>query len=110
MKTWEELLKEYPECRSEMSEERERAFVNECFKLYEAEGFAKVFWSPYEDETKYLGKKFKVIGRSPEDRNALCVQPMWDIEFEDGALYTVYPEEIIPSEMKANGCPKEYII
>ena len=92
-----------------MSEDRERAFVDECFKLYEAEGFAKVFWSPYE-ERKFNGMKFKVIGRSPEERNELCVQPLWDIEFEDGTPYTVYPEEIIPSEMKANGCPKEYLI
>ena len=43
IKTWEDLWKEYPEYRDEMSEDRERAFVNECFKLYEAEGFAKVF-------------------------------------------------------------------
>lgn len=109
IKTWEDLWKEYPEYRDEMSADRERAFVNECFNLYEAEGFAKVFWSPYI-EGKYNGMKFRVIGRSPEDRNALYLQPLWDIEFENGTPLTVYPEEIIPSEMKANGCPKEYLI
>lgn len=28
-----------------MTEDQEREFVNECFNLYEKEGFSKVFWS-----------------------------------------------------------------
>lgn len=33
----------------------------------------------------------------------LCL-PMWNIEFQDGSIIAAYPDEIIPSEMEANGC------
>ena len=29
---------------------------------------------------------------------------MWNIKFSDGVTIGAYPEEIIPSEMKENGC------
>ena len=29
---------------------------------------------------------------------------MWNIKFSDGIIIGAYPEEIIPSEMKENGC------
>lgn len=103
MLTWEELKAQYPEDRDKMSTQREREFVNHCFDLYEKEGFAEKFWTPYEGEAEHIGKKFKVLGRCPEERNDLEVLPLWDIEFEDGTQLTAYPEEIIPSEIKANG-------
>jgi hypothetical protein len=34
----------------------------------------------------------------------LEVLPVWKIQFEDGQIHEAYPEEIIPSEMKNNGC------
>lgn len=103
MMTWEKLRTQYPEDRDKMSTQREREFVNHCFDLYEKEGFSKTFWTPYEDEAQHIGKKFKVLQRTPEERNDLCTLPLWDIEFEDGLQLTAYPEEIIPSEIKANG-------
>ena len=101
--TWEKLNEKYPEERDDMSVQREREFVNHCFDLYEKEGFSEKFWTPYEGEAEHIGKKFKVIGRCPEERNDLCTLPLWDIEFEDGTQLTAHPEEIIPSEIKANG-------
>ena len=101
--TWEKLRAQYPEDREKMSIQREREYVNHCFDLYEKEGFSKTFWTPYEDEAQHIGKKFKVLQRTPEERNDLCTLPLWDIEFEDGLQLTAYPEEIIPSEIKANG-------
>ena len=101
--TWEELNEKYPEERDDMSVQKEREFVNHCFDLYEKEGFSEKFWTPYEGEAEHIGKKFKVIGRCSEDRNDLCTLPLWDIEFEDGTQLTAHPEEIIPSEIKANG-------
>lgn len=43
--TWEEMNIKYPEDRHEMTEEREREFVNDCFELYEKEGFSRKYWS-----------------------------------------------------------------
>lgn len=39
--TWDEIDNKYPEDRDEMSEEREKAYVNDCFDCYEHEGFSK---------------------------------------------------------------------
>lgn len=33
--TWEEMKVKYPEYRDQMSEERERQFVADCFDAYE---------------------------------------------------------------------------
>ena len=114
IKTWEELKEKYNnyEYRENMSKERERGYVNDLFSIYENEGFNKVFWSPYnnEGEEKYYGKTFKVLGRCSESRNNLSLLPLWGIEFEDGKQLTVEPCEIIFSQMKAEGCPEEYLI
>ena len=32
---------------------------------------------------------------------------MWNIRFEDGFVASAYPDEIVPSEMRDNGCPEE---
>lgn len=34
---------------------------------------------------------------------------MWNIRFGDGVVLAAYPEEIIPSKMRDNGCPEEYL-
>lgn len=107
--TWDDLNEEFPEDRYHMTEDRERTFVYYCFNLYEMEGFNDVYWTPYDEEENFIGQKFKSIRRCPESRNSLEMQPLWDVEFENGKQYTVYPEEIIPSEMKAHGCPDEYL-
>lgn len=111
MRTIEELLNiNIP--RDEMTEEEEKIFVNYWFDKYESEGFAKVFCSPYElfteEPTKYNGKKFEAIGRvkplDEDNENGADLEclPTWNIKFEDGYTMAAYPEEIIPSEIRAN--------
>lgn len=39
----------------------------------------------------------------------LASLPMWNIKFSDGLIIGAYPEEIIPREMKANGCPIDIV-
>lgn len=98
------LNKKYPMSREEMTIEQERNFVNDCFDLYEQEGFAKVFYTPYDALNNRIGQSFSVVGRVNEGQESLDVLPMWYIKFEDGHKTCAYPEEIIPSEMIDNGC------
>lgn len=107
--SWDEIERKYPEDRSEMSEEREKLFVNDCFECFEKEGFAKKFWSPFGDDKERIGQRFKVVGRCSMKDSDLSSLPMWNIKFSDGTVIGAYPEEIIPREMKKNGCPLEGI-
>lgn len=107
--SWDEIERKYPEDRSEMSEESEMLFVNDCFECFEKEGFAKKFWSPFGDDKERIGQSFKVVGRCSTKDSDLSSLPMWNIKFSDGTVIGAYPEEIIPREMKENGCPLEGI-
>lgn len=107
--SWEELRVKYPEDRDDMSKEREREFVNDCFSCYEKEGFAKKYWSPFGDYKERIGQSFTVIGRCTEENTHLSALPMWNIKFKDGTVIGAYPEEIISREMKENGCQMEDI-
>lgn len=104
IKSREDIKVKYPECRDDMSEEREKEFVNDCFSLYELEGFSKVFWSQGGDFKEYHNQPFEVTRRSDYQGCDLSVLPMWDIKFNDGFTIVAYPDEIIPREMKENGC------
>lgn len=112
--TWAEMRVKYPgEYRDEMTEDCERAFVADCFDCYESESLSKRFWTQDGDYVEYVGKRFSVIGRTPEwDRQGadgadLECLPMWRIRFEDGKEIDAYPDEIIVREMLDNGCPKD---
>ena len=109
--TWDELNKKYPEARYEMDNERERAFLKDCYSAYETVGFADKFWSPFDlkdEDKKYIGKPFKVIGRCEEGKEwDLESLPAWNIEFEDGHKMSAYPEEIYLNDMLANGYESE---
>ena len=107
MNTWKELDKAYPMDRDEMTKEQEREFVNYCFDLYEKEGFSKIFWAQGGDFPELIGKPFTVVGRETEDRIYLSYLPMWRIHFENGTEISAYPDEIIPREMRENGCEIE---
>lgn len=102
--TWDEIKAKYPEYRDQMSEEREKEFVNDCFDCYEKDGFAKKFWSPFGDYKDCIGQNFEVVGRCTTNDSDLSVLPMWNIKFSDGTAIGAYPEEIIACEMKNNGC------
>lgn len=107
--TWDKINEKYPDDRSAMSVEMEEAFVEDCFSCYEQEGFAKKFWTPHSDYADRIGQSFKVVGRCSTKDSELSVLPMWDIEFSDGSVIGAYPEEIIPREMKHNGCTLDEI-
>ncbi len=107
-----ELNEKYPEYRDEMTVEREKEYVNDCFDYYEQQGFAKVFWSQGGDFKEHHFKPFKVMGRVPalEGNNKgmeLDCLPMWYIRFEDGFEMAAYLDECIVSEMIDNGCPED---
>ena len=115
----EELREKYKDMpnREDMTIEQEREFVSDCFDAYEQEGFAPVFWSQGDDYPQYHGMPFAVVERTPEYDSQHTGQhtadlerlPMWNIRFEDGTVLSAYPDEIIPSEMRDNGCPEEYL-
>lgn len=102
---WEDMEEKFPEPRHLMSPERELEFVNDCFDLYEKEGFSDKFWSPYGDFQERFGEPFAVVERCTEASCDVSALPMWNIRFEDGSVMGAYPEEIVPSEMRENGCP-----
>lgn len=107
--TWKELNDAFPMYRDEMTEDQEQEFLENCYHLYEKEGFAKVFWSQGGDYQEYHEKSFTVLGRvKPPDADTECL-PMWKIKFEDGKEISAYPDEIIPREMRENGCKLEGI-
>lgn len=102
--SYKELKEKYQsESREYMTEERENEFVNDCFGAYEGEGFSNVFWTPYDSMREKIGLKFRVISRVNKEQEVLEALPMWNIEFEDGFKTCAYPEEVIKSEMLANG-------
>lgn len=102
--SWKEMQEKYPMGREEMSEEEEEAFVADCYKLYEKEGFSPKYWSPFTDNAERVGTSIEIVGRIEVDTSHdLGVLPMWKARL-DGQEFEVFPEEVIPSEMKANGC------
>lgn len=109
IKSWEDMKTKYPENREDMTGERLKEFVNDCFFCYEQEGFAKKFWSPFGDYKKREGQCFEVVGRCTEEQTDISALPMWNIKFEDGTVIGAYPGEIIVREMKDNGCQMEGI-
>lgn len=107
--TWEDIKAKYPENREDMIEEREKQFVDDCFSCYEKEGFSKKFWTPYDQFRGRIGQSVEVMGRCTTDDQDLCTLPAWKVKFDDGTIIGVYPEEIIVSEMRQNGCTLEGI-
>ena len=101
---WKDVQSKYPMDREEMTEEEELRFVDDCFQLYEKEGFSPVYWSPFTDREERKGQPIEVMKRCTVEDCDLCALPMWKIKFSDGEVIHAYPEEIVPSEMRANGC------
>ena len=106
---FKDLLKAYgfyntEKSRENLTEDEERAFVNDCYDTYEHIGFAETFNTPYTDKEMYKGMKFTVLDRVKEfseetkEGNDLECLPMWNIRFEDGFEMAAYPEEICLAE------------
>lgn len=102
--SWADLNVRYPMDREDMSESQQIEFLEHCYKLYEREGFAKKFWCNSSDFEGRIGETFKVVRRIWQEDADLDSLPMWEIQFEDGSTTVAWADEIIPSEMKANGC------
>lgn len=108
LNSWVDMKRKYPIEREEMTEEQEKEWLEDCYSLYEREGFARCFWSCGGDYKEYHEKPFKVIRRTEEkDGFDMECLPAWRIQFEDGEFLDAYPDEIIPSEMISNGCKIE---
>lgn len=102
--TWEEMKNKYPEYRDEMSIERERQFVSDCFDAYEQnDKLAETFWSPFGDFNNMFGMRFILKNRCTEKDSDISSLPMWNIVMEDGTEIGAYPEEIYEREQKDNG-------
>lgn len=68
--TWADMRIKYPEGRENMAVGREQEFIDDCFSCYEAEGFAKKFWIPFEEYKDRVGQDFDVLKRcSAEDQD-----------------------------------------
>lgn len=104
VESWKDMQEKYPMERDEMTVEEEEAFVADCYKLYEKEGFSPRYWSPFTDNAERVGLPIEIVGRVEEDEaHDLECLPMWKARL-DGCEFEVFPEEVVPSEMKANGC------
>lgn len=86
--------------RYDLTEEQEKAFINDCYNTYEYIGFAETFNTPYDEYEEYKGKRFIVLGRADETKIDLECLPMWNIKFENGDTMAAYPEEICLAERK----------
>ena len=75
-------------------------YVNDCFDMYETEGFCDTFESPYKQYARYNGLAFKVIERCTQDDFDLTALPAWEIELETGGRMTALPEEICKIERR----------
>lgn len=80
------------------------------FEDCEKEGFVGKFISPYEMGKDRNGESFKVLRRIREDEvDDIYFLPMWEIRFEDGTLYSAYPEEVVLSKALENGASKSWV-
>ena len=62
------------------------------------------FGTGYSNFARIIGLPIDIVGRIEEDSSHdLSVLPMWKAML-NGEEFEVFPEEVIPSEMKANGC------
>ena len=80
----------------DMSEEELIDFKNDCFEVFETDGFSETFHSPYDDSTyNHNGKPFKVLRRATVGEVEIEVMPVWVVEFEgEPEPFWCYPEEI----------------
>lgn len=80
-------------------EENYRKYIEDCFDMYETEGFADTFKSPYDQYKQYNDMKFKVLRRATTDDGFdLETLPAWEIQFENGEKIMALAEEICKIE------------
>ncbi len=112
--TWAEMKIKYPndDFIDELPIDKRREYIQDCFDAYENDDeFATVWWSPYWEDVPF-GAKIVSIRRAEEKKDQINLDrmPMWIVKFDNGHSQPVYPEELILSERKRNGCPEKYLI
>ena len=84
--------------RENLSPSELKEFLCDSFEMYEKQGFAPLFHTPYTENESRIGERFKVLRRADtNDCDVECL-PMWQIEFNDGQKIFAYPEEIFQDE------------
>lgn len=76
-------------------------FKQDCFEMYETDGFIEKFDSPYDDFGEHNGMKFEVVRRANLNEVDLEAMPVWFIRFENGDEAYCYPEEICKAEHRS---------
>ena len=85
----------------EMSFEDELHYRMDAFDMYETEGFAETFNTPYEECSEYNGQKYEIVRRASYvdgDCDMECL-PQWIIKFADGKEINAFPEDICKVEV-----------
>lgn len=76
-----------------------KSYINDCFDMFETEGFLDTFVTPYDQYADYNGQKYELIRRcTTEDGWDLEILPAWKIRFNDGYVIDAWPEEICKIE------------
>lgn len=86
--------------RENLSPAELEEFLCDSYEMYENQGYAPLFHTPYTENESRIGQPFKVIRRATLEDCDLDAMPMWQIRFEDGTETFAYPEEIIQGEQK----------
>lgn len=87
--------------------EKLREYKNDCFEMYEQDGFETVFYSPYDSQREHEGMRFSVVRRATEKECDLEAMPLWLVRFSNGDKAFCYPEEITKKERKFRECFKD---
>ena len=100
--TFKEFIEKYKgQDVMEMSFEEEFFYRMDAFDMYETEGFAETFNTPYEECSEYNGQKYEIVRRASYvdgDCDMECL-PQWIIKFADGKEINAYPEDICKLEV-----------
>lgn len=101
--SWEDFHKKYPIDRDDMDLVTEKEYLEDAYKLYEAEGFASVFSidDPYfmKEFADCIGKPFEVIGRCIDSEEFEIWEdflPAWTIRLSNGETFEAWAGVICP--------------
>ena len=78
----------------DMDDRQMTAFKEDCFEMYEQQGFLEKFNSPYDEGGEHNGQEFKVLRRATREEVDVEAMPIWLVEFENWDTAYCYPEEI----------------
>lgn len=105
--SWDDFYTKYPIDRDEMDIDTEKEYIEDAYKLYEAEGFSEVFSikadpSFLKEYADCVDKPFEVIGRSYDFEeydfhdDLAGLLPSWRIRFSNGKTLDAWPAVICP--------------